>query len=78
MEKIQILFPEPTLKLVRKIAKSEDRTISELIRKAVDQWLERKAIPMPKGTKAETPPVFYCGSILIPPEDLRAAAKRRG
>lgn len=76
MEKIQILFPEPTLKIVRRIAENEDRTISELIRKAVDQWLDRTTIPAPEGKKREKPPVFHCGSILMPPEDFHAAAVR--
>ena len=60
MEKIQILFPEPVLKKVRKIAENEDRTLSELIRRAVDPEV----------------PVYHCGSILIPAKDLREAANQ--
>ncbi|TFG59043.1 MAG: CopG family transcriptional regulator [Spirochaetales bacterium] len=75
MEKIQILFPEPVLKKVRKIAEIEDRTLSELIRRAVDQWLDRTSI---SGSKVHSPevPVYHCGSILIPAKDLREAANQ--
>ena len=73
MEKVQILFPKPQLAILRKIAVKQDRTMSELIRKAVDQWIDRTSIP--GSVSADfTLPEFHCGAILIPAKHIRDAA----
>jgi hypothetical protein len=41
MEKMQILFPEPQLRRLRQLSRTEDRPVSELIRSAEDFWLTR-------------------------------------
>lgn len=72
MEKVQILFPKPQLERLRRIAGARDRPVSELVRAAVDSWLERQG-DLP-GEVREPPPTYNCGAILVPPEDLREAA----
>jgi hypothetical protein len=72
MKKLQILFPEPQLHSLRKIARSQDRPVSELVRAAVDAWLARHE-PY-SGEVREEPPSYNCGKILVEPEELREAA----
>ncbi len=72
MDKMQILFPRPQLDRLRRIAHARDRPVSELVRAAVDLWLERQGDPDPEVR--EPPPVFHCGEIRVPAERLRDAA----
>jgi len=37
MQKIQVLLPEPVLKDLREIAAAEDRSLSEVVRRAAEQ-----------------------------------------
>ena len=72
MEKMQILFPEPQLSKLRRAAKRRDRPVSELVRTAVDQYLER----LSDGSEeiGEAVPTYSCGRILKDPGALREAA----
>ena len=70
MEKIQILFPEPQLKILRGIAKRDDRPVSELVRAAVSFWITRNGIFEAENV-SEHPPVYRCGKILVDPDQLR-------
>jgi hypothetical protein len=72
MEKLQILFPEPQLQSLRRIARSLDRPVSELVRAAVDAWLARHE-PWAEEVREE-PPRYNCGKILVRAEELREAA----
>lgn len=72
MEKIQILFPEPQLRSLRKIARSQDRPVSEIVRAAVEAWLARHE-PREEAAR-EDPPRFHCGELLIGANELRDAA----
>lgn len=72
MEKLQILFPEPQLRRLRALARTQDRPVSELVRSAVELWLSRTE---PNETEnAGGPPVFHGGKILIPASEMREAA----
>ena len=73
MQKLQILFPEPQLSRLRRIAGGQDRPVSELVRSAVDLWLERHE-GWEETAVQEAPPSYQCGSILAKPEDLRMLA----
>jgi hypothetical protein len=73
MQKMQILFPEPQLIRLRKIANSLDRPVSELVRSAVDFWLSRYG-DEPENLAADPPPVYGCGEILISSDKLREKA----
>ena len=73
MQKMQILFPEPQLNRLRRIAALRDRPVSEIVRSAVDFWLDRYGEPGP-DTVAEGPPVYSCGEILVKPDEIREDA----
>jgi hypothetical protein len=75
MEKLQILFPELQLRRLRRVAAQRDRPVSELIRAAVDAWLERNPDP---PSVAEAPPSYSTGGIIRSAEDLREAAYEDG
>jgi hypothetical protein len=72
MEKLQILFPEPQLYSLRKIAHSQDRPVSELVRAAVDAWLARHE-PWAEEAREE-PPRYNCGKILVKADEFREVA----
>ena len=74
MEKLQILFPEPQLRRLRSLAQRQDRPVSELVRNAVEQWLERTGTPV-DGLR-EPPPTFAGGKVFLPVSDFREAAYR--
>lgn len=38
-EKVQILFTEPTLRKLKDISREEDRSVSEVVRRATELWL---------------------------------------
>lgn len=73
MQRMQILFAEPQLKELRKIADDQDRPVSELIRNAVDFYLSRYG---GRGVSeaAEVPPAYSCGEIRAVADDLRDIA----
>jgi len=73
MEKIQILFPEPQLKVLRGIAKRDDRPVSELVRAAVSFWIARNGL-FEADNVSEPAPVYNCGEILVGPTLLRNLA----
>ncbi len=70
---MQILFPEPQMARLRRIAATLDRPVSELVRSAVDFWLSRYG-ETEAGSVAEAPPVYGCGEILVKQGDLREQA----
>jgi len=73
MQKMQILFPEPQIARLRRIASSQDRPVSELVRSAVDFWLARYGNPE-SDSAAESPPVYSCGEIRVEADGLRNIA----
>jgi hypothetical protein len=70
MQKIQILFPTPLMGRVRAIASEEDRPVSEVIRRAVERFLDMRSEKPIQQRKLTT---FRCGKILISPERLKDA-----
>ena len=68
MQKIQILFPDPVIARLRRLARLQDRPVSEIIRRAVEESLARS--PEPKSTQRRIPS-FRGGNILCSAEDLR-------
>ena len=68
MQKIQILFPDPVMVRLRRLARLQDRPVSEIIRRAVEESLARS--PEPKSTQRRIPS-FRGGNILCSAEDLR-------
>jgi hypothetical protein len=73
MKKIQVLFPEPQMERLRKQAKMEDRPISEIIRRATEDYLAR----MPSGPlrdAAASIPVFDGGETFVNSNRFREIA----
>jgi phage gpG-like protein len=73
MQKIQILFPDPTMAQLRRLARLQDRPVSEIIRRAVEESLARS--PEPNKTQRRIPS-FRGGKILCSAEDLRETLYR--
>lgn len=68
MQKIQILFPNPLMRKLRAAASEEDRPVSELIRRAVEMFLEMKP---EKPRQHQELPTFRGGQILVSAENLK-------
>ena len=68
MQKIQILFPNPLMGRVRAVAAEEDRPVSEIIRRAVERFLEMKPN---KPSQNRQLPTFRGGEILVSAENLK-------
>ena len=73
MQKLQILFPEPLLRRLRELARREDRPVSEIVRKAVDAWIE-KTEPLAERQPQQRIPIFHGGRIRVRPGDMRDSA----
>jgi hypothetical protein len=73
MQKIQILFPDPQMRRLREAAAVEDRPISEVVRRATESWLDRRATARKTGT-AVTVPTFHGGRIKAAASTLRNLA----
>jgi hypothetical protein len=73
MQKIQILFPDPVMKSLRRLAEVEDRPVSEIVRRAVDRELEQRAGLVARNKQAPPAfPTFDGGRVLTSAEDLRS------
>jgi len=73
MQKIQILFPDPQMRRLRELARSEDRPVSEVVRRATEAWLDRCAPPGAR-TELRALPIFHGGETLIPARAMREVA----
>lgn len=70
MQKLQILFPDPMMLRMRRVAKRVDLPVSEVVRRATEQWLER----FPEEAKAlRTVPVVDAGKCLVSAAEMREA-----
>jgi hypothetical protein len=70
MRKIQVLFPEPQMERMRKVARLEDRPISEIIRRATGEYLAKAPAVLPRDTPLVIP-VFRGGKTLISADRFR-------
>ena len=70
MHKMQILFPNPLICRVRAVAAEEDRPVSEVIRRAVEVFLEMRP---PKPPQARQLPTYRGGKILVSADHLKQA-----
>lgn len=70
MQKLQILFPDPLMRKMRRVAGQVDLPVSEVVRRATEQWLER----FPDGAgKIKTVPLIDAGRCLVAAENMREA-----
>jgi len=68
MQKIQILFPDPVMTRLRRLARLQDRPVSEIVRRAVEESLARS--PEPRKSERRIPS-FRGGKIICSVEELR-------
>ncbi len=78
MQKMQILFPDPLMAKIRTLSQKEDRPVSEIIRRAVESWLERSStIRQDLNAKDKKVPVFDGGEVLTDSKHIRDIIYRR-
>ena len=70
MQKLQILFPDPLMRKMRLVAGQVDLPVSEVVRRATEQWLER--FPDVAG-KRKSVPLIDAGKCLVSAADMREA-----
>ena len=70
MQKIQILFPDPVMMRLRRLAKIQDRPVSEIVRRAVEDALARMP-ETPSASERRRIPSFHGGKILAPARSIR-------
>jgi hypothetical protein len=68
IQKIQILFPDPVMTRLRRLAKIQDRPVSEIVRRAVEETLAKT--PEPTGADRQIPS-FRGGKMLCSAAELR-------
>lgn len=73
MQKLQILFPEPDLRRLRRIAAVEDRPVSEIVRRATEAWLDRCSEER-TANRSVSIPTFGGGDVLSRVDKLRELA----
>jgi hypothetical protein len=75
MQKIQILFPDPLMKMLRNQARIEGRPVSEIVRRAVDRDLKQRAgmLKRPKaGARPPAFPTFDGGKVMAKASGMKA------
>ena len=73
MQKIQILFPDPVMERLRRLAQVEDRPVSEIVRRAVDREVEQRSALLALEANARKPfPVFDGGRVLASASEMKA------
>jgi Ribbon-helix-helix protein, copG family len=73
MQKIQVLFPDPIMARLRRLARLQDRPVSEIVRRAVEEILAKS--PEPIGVERKIPS-FRGGKMLCSAEEMRDALYR--
>jgi hypothetical protein len=73
MQKIQILFPDPVMTRLRELARLQDRPVSEIVRRAVDEALAKSSEASERPKRI---PSFRGGKMLCSAADLREALYR--
>ena len=73
MQKVQVLLPEPVLRDLREIASAEDRSLSEVLRRAAEQMVRTypASRPPPRCVALRT---VDGGELLASAADLRSLA----
>ncbi len=78
MQKTQILFPEPVLARLRRTARRTDRPVSELVRRATEEWLEKAAyLDDPAPTNPPESIFFHGGKVRVSAAEMKDAVYER-
>lgn len=68
MQKMQVLFPEPLMNRMRRVAKRLDIPVSEVVRRAAENWLDHFPEKEPARTSV---PTVNAGRCLASAEEMR-------
>lgn len=71
MQKIQILFPDPLMGKLRKLAEIEDRPVSEIVRRAVDREVEQRSGFLQRVERKPFP-IFDGGRVLVSGSEMKS------
>mgnify|MGYP006295289869 CR=1 FL=1 len=70
MQKIRILFSDPLMDRIRKVAEQTDMPISEIVRRATEKWLDS----LPEAPRRQlTVPTVDAGRCILTSEAMREA-----
>ena len=73
MQKIQILFPDPLMASLRKLARIEDKPVSEIVRRAVDREIEQRSGLLHRESRVKPVfPTFNGGEILVSSAEMKS------
>jgi hypothetical protein len=70
MQKLQILFPQPVLTELKEIAAHSDRPVSELVRRAVDDFLLKHPRPQQPSNVSKIP-TFKGGKMPLTSKEMK-------
>lgn len=71
MEKLQVLFPQDSMRRLREAAKAADRPMSEIVRRVTEEWLDSQ----PSGAALDPAvPVFNLGLRITDTDTLKDLA----
>lgn len=71
MEKLQVLFPTMSMRRLREVAKREDRPMSEIVRRATEDWLDSQPAGAPLDSAI---PVYNLGIRITDSDTLKELA----
>ena len=72
MQKIQILFPDPQMDSLRKLARIEDKPVSEIVRRAVEREIEQRSGLLHRLSPGPVFPTFDGGTVLAEASGLKS------
>ena len=80
MQKIQILFPDPLMAQMRKLAETLDMPVSEVVRRATEEWLNKLSFLQSSGGDSSRMdiPTFDGGPCLLAADQMRDLCSERG
>lgn len=79
MQKIQILFPDPLMAQMRKMAEALDMPVSEVVRRATEEWLNKLSFLQSSGGASSMEiPTFDGGPCLLAADQMRDLCSERG
>lgn len=71
MEKLQVLFPQDSMRRLREAARAADRPMSEIVRRVTEDWLDSQPTAAPSDPAI---PVFNLGLRITDTDTLKDLA----
>ena len=74
MQKMQILFPDPLMARLRQNAQRIDTTVSDLVRRATEEWLSKMTYVEDWGTRPSVDALlFHGGRVIADDREMKSA-----